>query len=164
MIILNELNLGPYLPYNNMTMFRIYDSNKGFTTKFKVNFDEEGNQTLDFDNYILIPYLEFFRNTDGLVVNELTRYKHYFVKNLAQLLYKEGEIMQNGEIAQGGEEKRPQINLANDWFTLLSRTPQTETQQSEFLQNFTGIIDAIEYTIANLPQEIPNGYILQVGL
>ena len=164
MIILNEIFIGNYPAYNGMGMFRIYDSAKGFAPRFKILFGENNDQYLDLDNNIIIPYLEYFKNADGLVVNELTRYKHYKIENLPQLIYEAGEIMQNGEIAEGGEIKRPQLNLANDWFTLLSRTPQNEAQQATFLQNFTGIIDAIEYTLASFPLDIPNGYILQGGL
>ena len=160
MLILKEIQIGQYQPYNNMVMFRQYDSARGFIPTFKM----EGSgvdQYLSTDNKIIVPYLEYFKNANGDVVNELTRFKHFEVRNLPQLIYYEGEIMANGEIALGGEIKREQWNAANDWFMLLARTPISNEQQTNFLNNFTGIIDAIEQTLMNFPLEIPNGYILQ---
>ena len=235
--ILNEIPIGEYGPYNWMVMYRKYDSSKGFMPTFRVE-GEGVNQYLSSENKIIVPYIEYFKNLEGNVVNELTRYKYYEIRNIPRTYYvagetmsagkiaiggeiipgtaqyysqgdlvaegtiavggeiiigtdpidyyvagqsmaegtiavggevvpgtgqtyQEGDVVAEGTIAIGGEIKREQWNAANNWFMLLAKTPTTPEHQAFFLQNFTGIIDAIEYTLAGLPLEIPNGYILQ---
>jgi hypothetical protein len=144
MPIINEINKGSYEKYNGMTMFRKYDSSEGFTPVFLINEEED---ELDERNFIKIPYIEYFKNESGEIINELTRNKHYLVVNYIATYYEDGDEIPEGK--QVGDVKTPENMMANNWFISLARTP---------IQNTLGIMDSIESTLAILPQEIPNGY------
>jgi hypothetical protein len=156
---INEIEIGPNPEYNNMIMFRKYDSETGFKTRFVVNYDEQGNQTLDWANNIIIPYIEFFKNSNGQIVDALTRKKIYIVGNISATYYTEGDDIPEGK--QIGDIKTPAWPAANNWFFNLARTPITQQQQIDFLTQFRGILDSIEYTLRQLPMNVPDRYILQ---
>ena len=130
MAIINELNLGEYAPYNGMTMYRRYNSDQGFQTIFKVH-EEDGVQRLDMGNVIIVPYIEYFKNSEGNIVDGLTIQKNYLVVNYPAI------------------DELPASEMANNWFLSLARTPIT----AEY-----GIMDSIEHTLSSLPQDIPNGF------
>lgn len=112
MAIINPINKGIYAPFNDMVMWRKYDSSQGFKTRFKVN---EENDTLDIENNIEVPYIEYFKNSNGEVVEALTRYKKYYVINYSTVYwqigeqitphtyYNEGDVMPEHVVALGGE-------------------------------------------------------------
>jgi hypothetical protein len=70
MAIINIINKGVYAPYNGMTMKRKYDAEIGFKTRF---ITSEDNTALDFANNIMVPYIEYFVNSENEIVPELTR-------------------------------------------------------------------------------------------
>lgn len=112
MAIINIINKGSYAPYNGMTMWRKYDSERGFKTHFLV---DENTDTLNMENNIEVPYIEFFKNENGEIIKQLTRYKKYYVVNYPAVYwavgeqitphtyYSQGDIMPYGVIALGGE-------------------------------------------------------------
>jgi hypothetical protein len=184
MAIINEIQIGAVPKYNGMTMFRKYNSELGFMPYYKFINDN----TLSTESKIIVNYIEYFKNEDGTEITELRKYKNYIVPNhLATykqidvelepaVYYQQGEVItpasfdENGNetspavIAAGTEIKTPAIMgketvedkpawlAANGWFMSIARTPITAQ---------TGIMDGIEYTLQNLPIDIPNGYILQ---
>lgn len=196
MPIINEITIGTVSSLNGMTMFRKYDGEKGFEPYFKFIDDN----TLAMDSNIIVNYIEYFKNSLGVLVKELTKYKLYVVPNIPAVLYTVGDIitpailyiigetitpavlyvsgetMANGTIASGGEVKTPAVLSngteikvhaviavgteikkaawlgANRWFLSVARTPMTAPY---------GIMDGIEATLAGLPINVPNGYVLQ---
>ena len=183
MALINEIELGTYAKYNGMTMYRKYDGIKGVIPYFRFVDDN----TLSMDSNIVVNYIELFKNSDGDEVVELRRYKYYIVPNIVTEYYNLGETLPTGFIATGGqvvpgsegidqngdyyatyystgeevaegtkaignEVKVKAWHAANNWFLNLARTPITAD---------IGIMDNIEYILAGLPMEIPNGYILQ---
>lgn len=183
MALINEIQIGAYPKYNGMTMFRKYNSELGFTPYFKFIDDN----TLSMDSKIIVNYIEYFKNAQGVEITELRKYKNYIVANVPAT-YKQVDVevepavyYQNGEvitpaifendvetfpavISNGTEIKtpakfekqnvvdKPEWLASNGWFMSIARTPITAQ---------TGIMDGIEYTLQNLPIDIPNGYVLQ---
>lgn len=92
----NEIQIGTNPLYNDMTMFRKVD-NLPFHPQFV--FGEDDNLLLSSN--IVVHYIEYYKNSNGLIADELTKKKHYIVPN---------------------EEEWP---AANTWFLTLARTPIT---------------------------------------
>lgn len=175
MAIINEMQMGAVPSLNGMTMFRKYDGEKGFEPYFKFIDDN----TLAIDSNIVVNYIEFYKNSLGIIIKELTKYKYYVVPNIPAILYSVGEIitpavlyvlgelMADNTISVGGEIKTIAVIStgveikksawlgANRWFLSVSRTPMTAPY---------GIMDGIEATLSGLPLDIPNGYILKGAL
>ena len=136
---------------------------------------------------VIVNYIEYFKNENGIEIVELRKYKHYIVPNLPAttkevdveltpaVYYQAGEVITPAifeddietfpaVIAVGTEiktpavmgkqtvEDKPEWLAANGWFMSMARTP---------IQAQVGIMDGIEGTLAALPIDIPNGYILQ---
>lgn len=76
--LINEIQIGTVSQFNGMTMFRKYDAQKGFKTHFKFIDDD----SLSLESNIVIPYIEYFKNSDNNEVLELRRYKCYIVANI----------------------------------------------------------------------------------
>ena len=144
MAIINPINKGAYSAYNNMTMWRKYDSEIGFKTRFKVN---EQNDTLDGYNNIVVPYIQYFTNESGSLVEKLSVGKTYQVVNYPATYYIDGDTIPSG--SQIGDVKTTACMMANDWFLGLARTPVNVA---------AGVMDSIEYTLNLLPQDIPDGF------
>lgn len=175
MAIINEIQMGAVPSLNGMTMFRKYDGERGFEPYFKFIDDN----TLAMDSNIVVNYIEFYKNSLGVIIKELTKYKYYVVPNIAAIIYAVGEIitpavlyiagelMTDNTLAIGGETKTIAVLAtgvevkkvawlgANRWFLSVSRTPMTAPY---------GIMDGIEATLSGLPTDIPNGYILKGSL
>ena len=182
--IINEIQIGVVAKYNGMTMFRKYNSELGFNPVYKFIDDS----TLSMDSKIIVNYIEYFKNEDGVEIVELRKYKNYIVPNTPAthkqievevepaVHYQIGEVIspaqqdQEGNItlpavlADGSEIKTPAIMgkelvedkpawpAANGWFLSMARAPLTAQ---------IGIMDGIEGTLAALPIDVPNGYVLQ---
>jgi hypothetical protein len=183
MAIINEIQIGIVPKYNGMIMFRKYNSELGFLPHYSFINDN----TLSMDSKVIINYIEYFKNESGVEITELRKYKNYIIPNIPTTYkevdvelepathYEAGEVItpsvyDNGieitppVIAIGGEIKTPAVMgkesvvdkpewlAANGWFMSMARTPITAQ---------VGIMDAIEGTLAALPIDTPNGYILQ---
>lgn len=96
MALRNELTIGPNPLLNNLVMYRKVD-NKPFTPEFTFVNDN----TLDLGSNIEVRYVEYYKDTNGDIISQLTQYKTYIVPN------NEG------------------WSAANDWFISLARTPIT---------------------------------------
>lgn len=184
MAIINEIQIGAVPKYNGMTMYRKYNSELGFIPYYKFIDDN----TLSMESKVIVNYIEFFKNENGVEITELRKYKNYIVPNIPAtykevdvvvepaVYYQQGEVItgasfdENGNetspavIATGTEIKTPAVMgkekvvdkpewlAANGWFMSMARTP---------VQAQVGIMDGIEGTLAALPIDVPNGYILQ---
>lgn len=222
MAIINEIPMGANAKYNGMLMFRKADYTKEiFQPHYFFNNDNE----LSLASNIVVNYIEYFKNSNGDIVEELTKHKYYVVGNRAaeyriertlitpEVLYAIGEVISPAIYYAVGEIITPEIvippllNLdgtvhtevsttpavlgtgvelkteqviatgteikteavyqetqvlvkaewlgANRWFLSVARTPMTAPY---------GIMDGIELTLAGLPMDIPNGYVLQQPL
>lgn len=78
MALINEIQIGTIDQFNGMTMFRKYDSQRGFMPYYKFIDDN----TLSLDSNIEIPYIEYFKNSNGDEVLELRKHKCYIVANI----------------------------------------------------------------------------------
>jgi hypothetical protein len=78
MEIITELLIGVDPNLNGMTMYRKYDGQNGFKPYFIV---DEATNTLTIDSNITVNYIEYFKNSTGIIINELTKFKHYVVGN-----------------------------------------------------------------------------------
>lgn len=96
MAVRNEIQIGQDARYNNMTMFRKVDN-----VPFSPQYYFDDNDDLSLHSNVTVNYIEYFKNTDGIVVPELTKHKYYVVANIV-----------------GWE-------AANNWFMTLARTPIT---------------------------------------
>lgn len=75
------------------------------------------------------------------------------IKTPAVICSESDTVVKSGEVSHYETvEDEPAWMAANDWFMGLARTPITET---------FGILDKIEYTLGGMPQNVPNGYVLQ---
>lgn len=143
MKLINEIQIGADARVNGLIMYRMINFNKNtFEPKFKINnvfdaqmnFLDPNNQTLADDNNIVVNYLEYYRDSNGNFVSLIPiQEKTYVIAN------------QN----QGGI-------TANVWFMLLGYPNQS-------MPNGPDVILQIEQTLAGLPLEVPNGYILQTA-
>lgn len=178
MAIINEIEIGIVPKYNGMTMFRKYNSELGFIPYYKFIDDNK----LSMESKVIVNYIEYFKNEAGVELSELTKYKNYIVPNqpatykqidvqvTPAVYYQAGEVITPAiddfppVIATGTEIKTPAVNgkqtvedkpawpAANGWFLSMARTPITAQ---------VGIMDGIEGTLAALPIDVPNGYVLQ---
>jgi hypothetical protein len=184
MAIINEIQIGSVEKYNGMTVFRKYNAELGFIPQYKFIDDN----TLSEESRIIVNYIEYFKNEDGVEVKELRKYKNYIVANIPAtykqvdvvvtpaVYFEIGEVIapaqqdEDGNItfpavlADGSEIKTPAVMgkemvvdkpawpAANGWFMSMARSPITAQ---------VGIMDGIEGTLAALPIDIPNGYVLQ---
>ena len=185
MAVRNEIQIGQDSRYNNMTMFRKVD-NVPFNPQY--HFDE--NDNLSLGSNITVNYIEYFKNSEGNIVPELTKRKYYVVPNIqgttkqitvvdeAATFYVEGEVItpavMDGEIeitpaviALGGEVKTPEVNHQE---TVVDR-PEWLAANNWFISLARtpitaafGVMDGIEGTLSDLPMDVPNGYILQRSL
>jgi len=182
MPIINEVQIGSYLPYNNMVMYRKYDGENGFIPYFRFTDDS----TLSMDSNIVVNYIEIFKNALGQEVPELRRYKSYIVPNRPTSYYNTGEPLPQGTLAVGGEtipgsettneNGDPVFQYYNEGDAVAEGTIAVggEIKQPEWLaannwflslartpiQSPVGIMDSIEYILSVLPMDVPNGYIL----
>jgi len=62
------------------------------------------------------------------------------------------EIKTPAKLEKQNVVDKPEWLASNGWFMSIARTPITAP---------TGIMDGIEYTLQNLPIDVPNGYVLQ---
>ena len=182
MALINEILIGTVSEYNGMTMYRKYDGEQGF----KPYFIFEDDDTLSLESNIVVNYVEIFKNDNGDEVKDLRKYKYYVVPNRLEefysyneiltsgytasggeivpvtyiidesgyatySVYSEGDVVADGTRALGGEIKVTAWHAANDWFLSLARTP---------IYTPYGIMDSIESTLAFLPIDVPNGFIL----
>jgi hypothetical protein len=183
MALINEIQIGPVPKYNGMTMFRKYNSELGFVPYYKFIDDN----TLSMESKVIVNYVEYLKNENGQEILELRKYKNYIVPNRPAtykivdvevepaVYYEVGEvitpaIIENdvetfpAVIATGNEIKtpakfekqnvidKPAWPAANGWFMSIARTPVSAQ---------VGIMDGIEATLAALPIDVPNGYVLQ---
>jgi len=184
MAIINQIQIGSVEKYNGMTMFRKYNAELGFIPQYK--FIDEN--TLSEESRIIVNYIEYFKNEDGVEITELRKYKNYIVANIPAtykqidaivmpaVYFEIGEVITSSQqdedgnitfpavIATGSEIKTPEVigkqtvidkpawPAANGWFMSIARSPITAQ---------VGIMDGIEATLAALPINIPNGYVLQ---
>jgi hypothetical protein len=100
-MIINEIEIGVVSFLNGMTMYRKFDIRKGFQTVFDFTENEDGSYTMTENSYIVINYIQLYRNSDGDEVVSLREYKNYILGNAA-----------NYPVASG-------------WYNTLSRTPVT---------------------------------------
>lgn len=182
MALINEILIGTYPQYNNMTMYRKYDGENGFIPYFRFTDDN----TLSTDSNITVNYIEYFKNSSGQEVPELRRYKYYVVPNRVTSYYSPGEMLPAGTIAVGGETvpNSEYVNENGDTVSLYYNEGDAviegtiaiggELKQEEWLaaNNWflslartpiaasVGIMDSIEYILSVLPMEVPNGFIL----
>lgn len=78
MAIINEIPMGANPKYNGMLMFRKADSTKEiFQPHYFFNNDNE----LSMSSNIVVNYIEYYKNTNGDIVTELTKHKYYVVAN-----------------------------------------------------------------------------------
>jgi hypothetical protein len=130
---LNEINKG-IVPNMGLTMYRKFDS-------FKPLLFVDG-LTVSSDSYIEVYYKEYLKDLNGKKINEVL--KHYVVCNIPAKI---GVDENDQEV-----ELIPAWNGFNLWYGGTARTPITNT---------TGLIDAVEYTLSILPQDVINGYKLK---
>lgn len=183
MALINELEIGAYPKFNGMTMFRKYNSELGFTPYFKFIDDN----TLSMDSKIIVNYIEYFKNAQGIEIIELRKYKNYIVANVPATYKKIDVEIEPAVYYQNGEVITPAI-FENDVETFPAviadgteiKIPakfekQNVVDKPEWLASNgwfmsiartpitapTGIMDGIEYTLQNLPIYVPNGYVLQ---
>lgn len=185
MAVRNEIQIGQDSRYNNMTMFRKVDD-VPFNPQYR--FDE--NDNLSLGSNITVNYIEYFKNSEGNIVTELTKHKYYVVPNIqgttkqitvvdeAATFYVEGEIItpavMDGEIevtpaviALGGELKTPEVNHQEivvdrpEW--LAANNWFMSLSRTPITAPF-GVMDGIEATLLGLPMATPNGYVLQQPL
>jgi hypothetical protein len=99
MALINEINKGTVDSLNGMTMYRKVDGSKVFQTVFQFVDDNTMSETA----HIVVNYIQFYRNSNGDIVDSLTEYKFYIV---------------------GNEATYP---MASTWWSRLARTPVTAT-------------------------------------
>lgn len=116
MAVRNEIQIGQDSRYNNMTMFRKVD-NVPFNPQY--SFDE--NDNLSTSSNITVNYLEYFKNSDGVIVPELTKHKYYVVPNIEgttkqvtvvdspATYYAEGEVITPAVLAVEGDILVPAV-------------------------------------------------------
>ena len=178
MATINEIQIGVVPELNGMTMFRKYDGERGFSPYFRFKNDDE----LTLDSNIVVNYIEYFKNSEGVIIKELTKYKNYVVGNRAATYktvvdqeatyYTEGEVItpatMDGEIeispaviATGIEVKIPET------YKEVVDVPEWLGANRWFLSVARtpmyapyGIMDGIEATLAGLPKDTPSGYVL----
>lgn len=184
MALINELEIGAYPKYNGMTMFRKYNSELGFVPYFKFIDDN----TLSMESKVIVNYIEYFKNAQGVEITELRRYKNYIVGNTpatykqvdveiqSAIYYQQGEIITPAQqdeqgnitfpavIADGTEIKTPakfeKQNVVDKPEWLASNGWFMSMARTPITAQ-TGIMDGIEGTLQGLPIDVPNGYILQ---
>jgi hypothetical protein len=144
MAVRNELTIGANPDLNNLIMYRKVDD-----TPFLPVFSFDGDE-LSLASKIDVRYLEYYKNANGDIVNELTKPKYYVVANIPAT-YKTIAV----EDRQEQVIDTPAWDAANNWFLQLARTPITAPY---------GIMDSIEATLQQFPLDIPNGYVLQKPL
>lgn len=178
MAIINEIQIGVVPELNGMTMFRKYDGENGFAPYFRFIDDS----TLSLDSNIVVNYIEYFKNSDGVIIKELTKYKNYVVGNRAAtyktvvdqeaVYYTEGEII-TPAIMDGEIEITPAI-ITTGTEVKTEATYKQVVDRPEWLganrwflsvartpiYSPYGIMDGIEATLSGLPIDIPNGYVL----
>jgi len=184
MAIINEIQIGVVAKYNGMTMFRKYNSELGFVPYYKFIDDN----TLSMDSKVIVNYIEYFKNENGIEIVELRKYKHYIVPNIPAtfknidveiqpaVYYEAGEVITPAQqdeqgnitfpavIAVGTEIKTPALTVKQialdkpDW---LAANGWFMSMARTPIQMQVGIMDGIEGTLAALPIDIPNGYSLQ---
>ena len=78
MAIVNEIQIGVNPKYNGMTMFRKADISKEI---FEPHYYFDDDNTLSMQSNIVVNYIEYFKNSLGEIINELTKHKYYVVPN-----------------------------------------------------------------------------------
>ena len=78
MALFNEINKGVVTSMNGMTMYRKCNVKQPFQTVF--DFIDDDN--LSYESYIQVNYLEYYRNSNGDIVDVLTQYKNYIIPNI----------------------------------------------------------------------------------
>lgn len=94
----NEILIGVDSRYNDMTMYRKVN-NVPFNPQY---FFDSTDELMDTSN-VVVNYIEYYKNNQGIVIDELTKYKCYVVANV------------DGWAA------------ANNWFFSLASTPISAT-------------------------------------
>lgn len=162
MAVRNEIEIGQDSRYNNMTMFRKVD-NVPFNPQY--SFDE--NDNISSGSNITVNYVEYYKNNDGQIIPELTKHKYYVVPNITEVshyetvvdtpavLDEQGNVITEEVTHQQKIIDRAEWMAATNWFLSLARTPIVAPY---------GIMDSIEATLAGLPMNVPNGYLLQQPL
>jgi len=166
-----------------MTMFRKYNSELGFTPYFKFIDDN----TLSMESKIIVNYIEYFKNAQGIEITELRKYKNYIVANVPAtykqvdvevepaIYYQIGEVITPAIFEDDVEIFPVVISDGTEIKTPAKFEKQNVVDKPEWLASIgwfmsiartpitaqTGIMDGIEYTLQNLPIDIHNGYILQ---
>jgi len=185
MAIINEISIGAVPKFNGMTMFRKYNSELGFVPYYKFIDDN----TLSMDSKVIVNYIEYFKNENGIEIVELRKYKHYIVPNTPAttkqidvevspaVYYEAGEvitpaIIENDietfpaiiAVGNGTEIKTPAVmgkETVEDKPAWLAANGWFMSMARTPIQAQVGIMDGIEGTLAALPIDIPNGYSLQ---
>jgi len=141
--ILQELEIGLMPNENGITMFRKFDIEKAFQPRFQL-LDAE---TLGLGSSIMVHYIEYFKNADGVetpLLQANRKAKHYIVPN---------------QTATFDEENNPTSYEwlgANDWFMLYS-------YGGNDIPVGGGILEKIEMVLQDvLPLDCLNGAILEV--
>lgn len=186
MAIRNEITIGANPLLNNLVMYRKVD-NKPFTPEFTFVDDN----TLDMGSNIEVRYIEYYKDSEGNVIPQLTQYKTYVVPNRAATYkqvtiidtpatyYVQGEIITPAILDENDVEITPAV-IALGGELKTSEVSHTETQidtpawpaaNGWFLQLARtpitaayGIMDSIEATLQGLPMSVPTGYHLQQPL
>lgn len=116
MAIRNEIQIGIDARFNGMTMFRKVD-NVPFNPQFSFNDDD----TLAIGSNITVNYVEYYKNSLGVIISELTKHKFYVVPNVpatykdvkvidvAQVLYVNGAIITPAVLYVNGATITPQV-------------------------------------------------------
>jgi hypothetical protein len=131
--ILNEIIIGQVEKYNGMTMCRKVSLTNAFKGEYYIN---DAETELLPHSRIVVFYNEYFKNSEGQIVNELT------VKNKNYVLFDE-------QFETEGREKWLPVSV---WFNGIARTPVT-------LAN--GVLDSIELTLSKLPINVTTDYIVK---
>jgi hypothetical protein len=183
MALINEIEVGSVPKYNGMTMFRKYNSELGFNPVYKFIDDN----TLSMDSKIIVNYIEYFKNEDGVEILELRKYKNYIVPNQPAThkqidvevepvtYYAVGEVITPAIFENDIETFPAVLGTGVEVKTPAKFEKQTVVDKPAWpaangwflsiarspITAQVGLMDGIEGTLSALPLDIPNGYVLQ---
>jgi len=183
MAIINEIQIGSVPNYNGMTMFRKYNAKLGFQPIY-IFIDDN---TMSLESKVIINYIEYFKNENGNIITELTRYKNYTIPNIPAtykqdnvevspiVYYNQGDIITpsyddgDGNIIDAVVATGTEIKIAAEYeLQQVLDKPEWLAANGWFMSMARtpitaqfGVMDAIEATLAEFPINIPNGYVLQ---
>lgn len=139
MIKNNEIFVGPSENFNGLGLYRVFNT-------FVPTVDLDVNANI-IGGTIRVYYWEYLKTKDGKVSADNKKYKNYLVQDIPEV---EAILDENNNVVV---EARPAFSPFSNWLNQIARTPVNP--------NTVGILDAIEYTLQNLPMEVPDGYVLK---